>query len=139
MKWYSEKISELENIAPIFSVCGDDCAVCPRYLAQTNDELKETAEFWYRVGWRDHIVSNEEIRCLGCGTREGCSFNLLPCTNEHNVKRCKECNEFECDKVRRTYEGSEKKREQCKKACESPEEYKMLCRAFYEKEVNMNK
>lgn len=137
MKWYREKLSELEGKTPVISVCGDDCAVCPRYVARTEEELRETAEFWYKAGWRDHVVSNEEIICRGCGSREMCSFMLLPCTKEHGVSMCRECPEFECDKVRHTYESSYVKKEQCKNVCESDEEFQMICRAFYNKEQNM--
>lgn len=63
MKWYSDRLDELENAAPVLSVCGDDCAVCPRYLARTEDELRETAVFWYKAGWRDRVLPPEEMRC----------------------------------------------------------------------------
>lgn len=56
MKWYMDRIPELEKAVPIISVCGDDCAVCPRYLAQTEEELHETAIFWNKAGWRDRRV-----------------------------------------------------------------------------------
>ena len=137
MKWYIDRLKSLESAEPIISVCGDDCAVCPRYLAQTVEELHETAVFWYRAGWRDRVVSNDEIRCTGCGCRPACSFMLLPCTRAHGVGACRDCPEFECDKVRDTYERSEAKKRQCESACDSPEEFRMLCRAFYEKERNM--
>ncbi len=139
MKWYSARLAELENAEPIYSVCGDDCAVCPRFLARTDEELHETAVFWHQAGWRDHVVSNDEIRCAGCGSRSICSFMLLPCTLEHGVKACRECPEFVCEKVRSTYQRSEAKKSQCEKVCETQAEFKMLCRAFYEKEANMRK
>lgn len=139
MKWYIEKIEYLKNVSPIISVCGDDCAVCPRYLAETEQELHETAVFWQKAGWRDNMVSNDEIKCTGCGCRSSCSFMLLPCTKEHGVTKCNECQNFECEKVKRTYESSKEKMCQCKKACESKEEFDMLVRAFYEKEKNMKK
>ena len=44
MKWYEDRIPELEKAPPVISVCGDDCGVCPRYLARTEEELHETAE-----------------------------------------------------------------------------------------------
>ena len=103
MKWYIDKLDELKKAAPIISVCGDDCAVCPRYLAQTSEELHETAVFWHKAGWRDHVVSDEEIRCTGCGCRPACSFILLPCTREHRVAACRECGQFECEKVKNAY------------------------------------
>ena len=62
---------------------------------------------------------------------------LLPCAREHGVSACRNCPEFECDKVRDTYERSEAKKRQCESACDSPEEFRMLCRAFYEKEKNL--
>lgn len=139
MKWYIEKLDELKNAVPIYSVCGDDCAVCPRFLAKTDEELKATAQFWYKAGWRDHVVSNEEIKCTGCGSNPHCSFKLLPCTKEHGVERCCQCPQFECDKVQNAYKLSEEKKAQCKRACESEEEFQMLVRAFYEKEINMKK
>jgi len=137
MKWYIDRFEELRKTKPVYSVCGDDCAVCPRYLAKTEEELHATAEFWYRAGWRDHVVSNDEIRCTGCGCRPTCSFMLLPCTKEHGVNWCKECGAFECEKVKDTFERSAAKMEQCRKACESEEEFQMFVRAFYEKEKNM--
>lgn len=91
MKWYIERLEALERAEPIYSVCGDDCAVCPRYVARTEEELHATAVFWHRAGWRDRVVSNEEIRCTGCGSRATCSFMLLPCAREHGVDACREC------------------------------------------------
>ena len=137
MKWYIDRLGELERATPVYSACGDDCAVCPRFLARTEEELRETAEFWRRAGWRDRVVGSDEIRCAGCGSRPACAFMLLPCMRGRGVSACRECPEFECDKVRTAYARSEEKRRQCERACESPEEFRMLCRAFYEKEKNM--
>lgn len=139
MKWYIEKLEYLKSVTPIISVCGDDCAVCPRFLAQTEEELHETAIFWHKAGWRDRVVSNEEIKCTGCGCRPSCSFMLLHCTKEHKVTKYRDCRHFECDKVRHTYQASAEKRAQCEQACESPQEFEMLVRAFYEKEKNMRR
>ena len=50
MKWYLEGLEQLERAEPVITVCGDDCAVCPRYLAQTEEELRETAVFRHRAG-----------------------------------------------------------------------------------------
>lgn len=30
MKWYIDRLERLRDVKPIISVCGDDCAVCPR-------------------------------------------------------------------------------------------------------------
>ena len=49
----------------IIAACGNDCAACPRYTAypyeKTDEELHHTAELWMRIGYRDHVVTNEEI------------------------------------------------------------------------------
>lgn len=127
----------MEKADPVISACGDDCAVCPRYLAGTEEERRETAEFWFRAGWRGRIVTDEEIRCRGCGTKEQCSYMLLPCVKAHGVAVCRDCPEFECEKVRDVWESSRRKMQQCRNACETEEEFRMLCRAFYEKERNM--
>jgi len=137
MRWYRQRLKELEQAAPVYSVCGDDCAVCPRYLARTEEELHETAVFWYRAGWRERIVANAEIRCAGCGSRGTCSFMLLPCVRDHQVDACRECPAYACEKIEDMLRRSTEKEAQCNAACESEEEFAMLRRAFYEKEKNL--
>ena len=52
----------------IIAACGNDCAACPRYTAspyeKTGDELTHTAQLWMKIGYRDHVVSSEEISYL---------------------------------------------------------------------------
>ena len=54
----------------ILAACGNDCSVCPRYTAlpyeKTGEELQHTAELWMKIGYRDHVVTNDEIACSGC-------------------------------------------------------------------------
>lgn len=54
----------------IIAACGNDCSVCPRYIThpyeKTDEELRHTAELWMKIGYRDYIVTNEEISCTGC-------------------------------------------------------------------------
>lgn len=54
------------------TLCGDNCIECPRYNAHSEAELKRVAELWYRVGWRDKVVTNEEITCSGCSSHKAC-------------------------------------------------------------------
>lgn len=138
MKWYTERFAELEKKEPKYSCCGDDCAVCPRFLASTEEELHETAEFWHRVGWRDRVVTNEEIRCRGCGTRGSCAFMILPCMREKGVEDCKNCGEYPCGKITDMLRGSDIKEKQCAACCDDPKEWAMLKRAFYEKKKNLD-
>jgi len=139
VKWYIDKLKELEKTEPVYSVCGDDCAVCPRYVAETEEEHRETAEFWYKVGWRDRIVSTEEISCSGCGSNASCAFGLLPCTREHGVAACAECDSFKCDRIQGMLENSAKSQEICRAACDTEEEFMMIYRSFWEKEKNFKK
>ena len=137
MKWYIERLKEIEQYTPVYSVCGDDCVVCPRYVAKTEEELHETALFWQKAGWRDRVMTNEETVCRGCGTRGSCAFMLLPCVRAHQTDRCKDCPEYACAKIGDMLNKSREKQAQCRAACENEEEYRMLCRAFYEKEANL--
>ena len=120
------------------SLCGDDCACCPRYKAKTDDELKRAAELWYKMGWKDSIVSNEEIKCTGCASRKQCSFHLVECIKLHKIAKCNKCAEFPCDKIKTMLEASAKSKMKCKEIC-TPSEYAQLEKAFYHKETNLKK
>lgn len=137
MRWYLERLEKLAEAEPILSVCGDDCAVCPRYLAKTEQELHETAVFWHKAGWRDHVVTAEEIRCGGCGTRGSCAFMLMPCLREKGLARCKDCGEYPCGRIAAMLEQSAEKEAQCCAACGDDRFFAMMKRAFYEKERNL--
>lgn len=137
MKWYRDRLDEIAQRSPVYSCCGDDCAVCPRYLAETEDELRQTAEFWYQVGWRDHVVTGDEIRCRGCGTRGSCSFMILPCMKEHGVTACNQCRQYPCEKISDMLRRSAVKAEECRACCKDDAQWRMLKRAFYEKEKNL--
>ncbi len=137
MQWYKDRLDELSRTAPILSVCGDDCAVCPRYLARTDEELHQTAVFWHKAGWRDHIVTNEEIRCGGCGTRGACAFMLMPCLKEKGLNQCTDCPQHPCGKITDMLLRSADKEAQCRKACGDEAFFAMMKRAFYEKEKNL--
>lgn len=88
------------------TLCGGNCIECPRYNAHSDEELRNVAELWYRVGWRDHVVSNEEIRCEGCSSHKQCTYHLVECTKEHNVDKCNQCAEFPCEKISSMLERS---------------------------------
>lgn len=139
MKWYQDKLDELGKKQPEYSCCGDDCAVCPRHIASTEEELRQTAGFWYEVGWRDHVVSNDEIRCMGCGTREKCSFMILPCLKAHGLTACGSCPRYPCEKIGDMLRRSEIKAAECRACCTEEAEWQMLKRAFYEKETNLER
>lgn len=111
---------------------------CPRYHARSDEELHRVAELWYRVGWRDHIISNEEIKCQGCSSHKSCTYHLVECIREHNVEKCNQCTEFPCKKINDMLERSKAYEKKCKEVC-SDEEYNKLEKAFFDKENNLMK
>ncbi len=120
------------------TLCGDNCIACPRYNAHTDEELRKVAELWHRVGWRDRVVTNEEIKCMGCHSHKQCTYQLVDCTKEHGVEKCNQCSCFPCDKISQMLLRSKEYQKVCKEVC-TPEEYKKLEEAFFNKENNLQK
>lgn len=120
------------------TLCGDNCIECPRYNAQSDAELLKIAELWYRIGWRDTIVSNEEISCSGCSSHKQCTYHLVECVKKHCVEKCNQCNEFPCRKISDMLIRSKEYQKKCKVVC-TEKEYNSLKKAFFEKEDNLMK
>lgn len=120
------------------TLCGDNCIECPRYNAHSEAELQKVAKLWYKVGWRDTVVSNEEIRCTGCSFDKQCTYHLIECTQQHNIQKCNQCDQFPCQKIAAMLERSAQYQKKCKQLC-SEEEYIMLEKAFFDKENNLKK
>lgn len=123
---------------PIISLCGDNCSVCPRYRAKTEDELQEVAKLWYKIGLRDEVVTANEMKCSGCSIHNNCAYHLYECTQNHDVKKCNECREYPCQKVKDMLDKMEQLESKCKKVC-SETEFDILKQAFFEKEINLNR
>lgn len=122
----------------IITLCGDNCLECPRYLAKTDEELVKVAELWYRVGWRERIVSNEEISCTGCSSHKVCTYQLVDCIKENGVAKCNECEKFPCNKINDMLKRSADYKAKCKLLC-SEVEFEQLDKAFFCKEENLKK
>lgn len=120
------------------TLCGDNCIACPRYNAHSEDELHAVAELWYKVGWRDRIISNEEIRCTGCSSHKECTYQLVECTKVHHVEKCNQCALFPCDKITSMLMRSNEYQKKCREIC-SEDEYRTLEKAFFDKENNLQK
>ena len=120
------------------TLCGDNCMECPRYHAHTDEELQAVAELWYKVGWRERVVSKEEIACSGCSSHKQCTYQLVECTREHSVEKCNQCREFPCIKIKNMLERSSGYKRKCKEVC-SEQEYITLEKAFFHKESNLKK
>lgn len=95
-------IKSLKDKYMFISICGDICSECPRYKAtMINDQeaLMRVAETWFRLGFRDKIVSMEEIKCLGCNKQKPCAYGLNNCQHLEDKNNCGECNLFPCPKL----------------------------------------
>lgn len=122
----------------LITLCGDNCVYCPRFNAVTEEERQRVAELWYRVGWRDRIVSAEEIKCGGCSSHKQCTYGLVECTKAHGVDRCGKCPRFPCGKITAMLDRSMEYQRRCVEVC-SPGEYSALEKAFFNKEANLKK
>ena len=116
--------------------CGNDCSVCPRYTAQTIEELQKFAEFWYKVDWRDRVVSPEDIKCSGCSSHKSCTYHIIDCIHAKTVQKCSQCSDFPCDKIGKMLERTKRYEKRCRELC-SDAEFMILKKAFFEKEINL--
>jgi len=122
----------------MITLCGDNCLYCSRYHAKSKKELEDTAKLWYKVGWRDHIISNKEVVCSGCSSHKQCTYKLVECIKEHQIEKCNQCKEYPCDKIVNLLDRSKQYQKRCKEICTN-EEYEILLKAFFEKEKNLKK
>lgn len=129
------------NTHSIIAACGNDCAACPRYTAhpfeKTPEELHHTAELWERIGYRDHVVTNEEIACQGCRIENWCRYHVIKCCEDHGIRNCGQCQDFPCDNIKDCFEVTASFEPLCRQVC-TEEEYRQLKKAFFEKEQNLN-
>ena len=125
----------------IIAACGNDCSVCPRYVnhpyEKTDAQLQHTAELWHKIGYRDHVVSKEEISCHGCRPENRCRYRIVSCCYEKGVKTCAACSFYPCAKLEECLAVTESFVPACRKAC-SEEEYEQLRRAFFAKKENLD-
>lgn len=123
------------------ALCGNDCAVCPRYTAtQSHDDVKlnEIVKLWYKLGWRDKIVSAKEIMCYGCSSSNFCRYGIQNCASEKNVDNCGKCNDYLCKLIYKAFKQTQIYIESVKEKC-LDEEYQCLMNAFFSKKENLDK
>lgn len=126
---------------PNIGYCGDDCDLCPRFIAtKSNDreKLKEAAILWKKVGLNVQIVTPEEMICNGCASLEKCHYNdIRDCAREKEISNCGKCNAYPCDKINRVFEKTIAYDQQCKEACTSSD-YERLKKAFFLKKDKLD-
>lgn len=121
--------------------CGNDCNLCPRFMGtkdNNTDELKRAAEMWLKVGWRERVLSPDEMKCYGCSSAEWCRYEIEECCEEKNIDNCGYCNNYPCNKINEVFKES-KEYEERSKTVLSNSEYGLLKKAFYMKKERLNK
>ena len=122
--------------------CGDDCNLCPRYIATQNnsiEKLKEVAVLWKKAGWRENVVPPEDMVCHGCNTERKCIYDdIKKCALEKGIDNCGFCLDYPCGKIENVFAQTEIYVKLCKENC-SKEEYELLNKAFFLKKQNMDK
>lgn len=121
--------------------CGNDCACCPRYTAtQSKDvpRLKEAAETWLRVGWRDTLAAPREMACGGCSTADWCRYGIRDCAQQLQVANCGRCPRYPCPLLREAFARSAAYAARCREVC-SPRQYAVLDDAFFKKRANLDR
>lgn len=125
----------------IIAACGNDCSVCPRYTAppfeKSAEELHKTALLWHKIGYRDTVVSNEEIACHGCTPENWCRYKVVKCCTAKGIKTCAECSDYPCDNMKECFTVTASFEPKCREVC-TAEEYERLKTAFFEKQKNLD-
>ena len=121
----------------IISACGDNCTVCPRFLPKSKAELERTAELWYKIGYRDKILSVEEISCTGCKAENPCRYGIVKCTDAKKLKSCGECGGYPCGKILGAIEGTASFEPKIREVC-TADEYAVMIKAYFEKQRNLD-
>ena len=121
----------------IIAACGNDCAACPRHLPKSEEELRQTAVLWWKIGYRDRVVSNEEIACTGCKPTNWCRYGIAECAAARRVSTCGACPQYPCDQMEACFAGTEAFATACRNVCNG-EASNALQRAFFEKRHNLD-
>lgn len=124
----------------IIAACGNDCAACPRYCKEpyekTEAQLRRTAQLWYKIGYRDHVVTTEEISCTGCKKENWCRYQVVQCVSDKQLENCGQCSQYPCQQILRCFRVTKSFEPACKEMC-SEKEFKQFQKAFFEKEENL--
>jgi len=105
---------------------------------KSDEELRHTAELWMKIGYRDHLVTNEEIFCMGCKPKNWCRYHVVKCCQDRGIKTCADCQEYLCDNMKECFQVTKSFESKCREVC-TDEEYLQLKTAFFEKEYNLRK
>lgn len=129
-----------KRLRRLVAACGNDCAACPRYTAhlyeKSEEQLRRTAELWFMIGYRDRVVSPEELACPGCRKENRCRYDVVGCCFGKGIGSCAACAQYPCERMKACFSVTESFEPKCREAC-TPDEYRQLKEAFFEKEQNL--
>lgn len=100
--------------------------------------LMKVAELWYRLGWRDTIVSPKEISCNGCSASNFCRYGIQQCASTKEIDNCGMCSSFPCDLNLKSFEAAKIFSESIKGKCDD-QDYQRCYEAFFLKRENLEK
>jgi Protein of unknown function (DUF3795) len=122
-------------------VCGDNCDICPRYLATVADDhgaLRQLAVLWTRLGWREASVTADDMKCRGCRTATTCAYpEQRACALDLGLSSCGECDRYPCPLVERSVRRTLDALDHCRDVC-SPAQFASLARAYARKRENLS-
>jgi len=126
----------------MIGVCGDNCSLCPRYLATQDGragELERVKNLWVRLGLRDPAFPAQDLACHGCSPENECAYRALrACAREKEVANCGMCAEYPCGLIRSALDKSETLYSHAVRVC-TPEELAALTKAFFAKRQNLDR
>lgn len=121
----------------IIAACGNDCAACPRHLPKSEEQLRQTAELWHSIGYRDRVVSTAEIGCTGCKADNWCRYGIVKCAAARGMVHCGKCPDYPCPEIEACFAATEGFRPACLAACDA-DQWRDLQAAFFEKKRNLD-
>jgi hypothetical protein len=126
----------------IIGVCGDDCSLCPRYMAtkaESAEELEKVKELWVRLKWRDPDFPSLKLSCHGCKAEARCAYSeLRTCAHEKEVDNCGLCHSYPCEMIDGAFDKSEEVQARAALVCTTHEMF-MLEKAFFSKKQNLDR
>jgi hypothetical protein len=127
---------------PKIGYCGDDCELCPRYIATLREnpaELIHAADIWIKAGWKDKGTPPEALVCYGCLSVKECYYDTIQkCAQSRKIANCGECVDYPCDKITFVFKRTESYAKKCKQVC-SPVDYNILANAFFFKKKTLDR
>ena len=136
------ELIEFREPPPRIGISGDNCTVCPRYLATLSGdprELEKVRDLWVRVGFREPDFPAEKLACRGCIPGNQCAYTgIRDCAHEKAVADCGLCDGYPCALIDAAFTRSDELRPRLAQAC-SPAELAVLEEAFLSKKRNLDR